>query len=59
MNEQDKKLVVIDWDNGGTQVAYMYGTPKQIFKKLEKYHDFNPDRDTAYVINMTEIGTLS
>ena len=59
MNEQDKKLVVIDWDNGGTQVAYMYGTPKQIFKKLEKDYDFNPDRDTAYVFKMTEIETLN
>ena len=58
MNEKNKKLVVIDWNNSGIQVAYMYGTPKQIFKTLEKYYGFNPDRDTAIVFKMSEIWTM-
>lgn len=58
MNEQNKRLVVIDWCNSGTMVYYMYGTPEQIFANLEENHDFNPERDTAHVFELNEISTI-
>jgi len=59
MNDQDKKLVVIEWYNGGVQVVYMYGTPDEIFETLVKNYDFNTEHDMCRILLMTEIETLN
>ena len=58
-SENNKKLVVIDWENIGIQVVYMFGTPEEILTKLETEDKFDQEHDSVTILDPDQIKTFN